>query len=208
MYLSVDIETARNEEASDYFSMGMARPDARLKYKDKIAESINKQFNMCGLKWWVGKVCGITAKTESKEFIFNQHCEDERDILCNFAVTVNRLSAETTVNLVGKSSGSFDFPFLVGRYMKHDLGIPEQLMVRQVINDVDQIFAPYGRNNQTSSLSDYAWGLNIAGKLDGQTGAMVQGWYDAGDFDKIKEYCEQDVNIVFEMVRRYRPFST
>lgn len=206
MYVAVDIETCRNDEAEGYFLSGLVKPDRRLKDKEKIKESLDKQYSQCGLSWWLGKVCGISASTIDHSSTFNGFTTDEKTLLTEFAEYLYAIDQQE-IYLVGKNSKSFDFPFLVGRYMRHDLGVPKWLMKKYPINDVDEIFAHYSRNEQTTSLANYAWGLNIPGKMDGMDGSMVQGLYDAGDFEKIQKYCVKDREIVAEILKRYRAYD-
>lgn len=207
MYVVIDIETCRNEQAEEYFLSGRASPDRRLVDPKKIKESLDKQYEKCGLSWWLGKVCGISACTMNYEQRFNGFSEDEKTLLSEFATFLLTLDYPAEVVLVGKNSKSFDFPFLTGRFMRHDLGVPYIMMKRNHISDVDEIWAPYSRNEQTTSLDNYAWGLQIEGKLDGFNGSMVQGMYDRKEWDKMRTYCNRDRDIVAEILRRYRPFD-
>ena len=203
MYLALDIETVRNERADDFFNLGYARPDRRYKDPDKIKASLDEQYRKCGLRWWLAQVCCITARLigpEEKQF--SESNKNEKQLLTNFADFLESLNVN--YQPIGKNSKNFDFPMLIGRYLFHDIGVPRSLIRKERICDVDEIFAPYSRNDQTTSLKNYAWGLGLQGKLDGQDGSTVQEWYDNDDLSTMENYCMRDTEIVSEILNRFR----
>lgn len=212
-YLGLDIETVKNDRAHDFFFKdGMAKPDARLKKEDKIKENLEEQFSKSALKWYLGKVICICATVYDKENnitleTFSHIDDDEWSLLKAFADFCVEMD-QKYIGLMpfGKSSKAFDFPFLTGRYLFYGNGIPAPLYSQKAISDIDDIFIRYGRSEQTTSLANYAWGLQIDGKLEKDGGSKVQEWYDNRDFETILSYCKQDVNICIDIMRRYKPY--
>ena len=208
MIFAFDIETSKNDWAKDYFQSSLAKPNSRLKNPLKIEEDLQKQYAKAALSWWLGKVVCITARSLDGNFSFIQVSTDEKKLLVDFAEflkTADNKYMQTI--LVGKSSKEFDFPFLVGRYLAHNTGIPKVLMTKRQIVDVDEMFAQWGRNGQTTSLNNYAWGLNIVGKTDQNGAHLIDQWLDSKNYTDLTNYCDQDTKIVMEMLLRYRPYG-
>jgi predicted PolB exonuclease-like 3'-5' exonuclease len=208
MQFAFDIETTKNDYAKDFFMSGLAKPNWRLKDPEKIKADLDKQFYKSGLCWWTGKVCCITAKSVDGSVSFLQVHEDEKKLLTNFAEFIVFATQKFgATNFIGKSSKGFDFPFLVGRYMANDIGVPKTFMMKRQIVDVDEIFSQYGKNGQVTNLQNYAWGLNIAGKTVSNGAEMIGEWLEAKQYEILLEYCDQDTSIVLEMLKRYRPYE-
>ncbi len=206
--IAFDIETVESERADEFFEKGYAKPSARLKDPEKIAKDLCDKRAKCGLYWWTGKVVGICAFDilETNPRKFYSFGDNEVSVLHQFRDYLENMDLHPT--LIGKNSKTFDVPYLVGRYMANNLVMPSCLMIKipGQLQDVDEMFAPYGTNGQVTSLDNYAFGLGIDGKLVKNGGSQVKNWYDEGKWDLIEKYCEQDVNIVAEMYRRYRPY--
>jgi hypothetical protein len=211
--VSIDLESARLAIA-DKLLEGI-KPASNLKDPAKIEASIaekrQKASEEFALHWWTAKVIAISAVSDTHQ----PQCwygEDELKVLTAFG---EYLFDNPDISLCGKSVVDFDIPFLCGRYMAHNLGVPNQLRTINIdrLRDVDQIFGFSHSAGQRSSLRNYAFGLNIPGKL-GQ-GNDVAGWYamaelgDNSQWDNIAKYCIQDSVIAHEIMCRYRkPFST
>lgn len=183
--------------------------DKELKSEQDVAQKRQKLLENGGLKWWTGKVICISSSTPTGTL--KTWCgDDEREILTGF---FDFLVTECNGYMVGgKQSSDFDIPFLVGRAMALDLGVPDHLRTNYEIRDVNYIFGPSHMSGQRGKLDDYAFGLNIAGKLG--HGSDVYGKYmlaitgDANQWNEIKRYCEQDVTISMEVAKRYsKPFK-
>lgn len=214
-YLSLDIETVRNERAPEYFETGKAKPDGRLKSEEAIEKNLKEQFDKSGLHWWLNKIVSITAEVIThinkypyirRSEKFSRGSKDEASILKSFGdYLVDIDKGYLGISPVGKYSKGFDFPVIVGRFMAHDLGVPMMFYNQRPLRDIEEIFSPYGRNSQVTTLDNIAWGLGIDGKTD-MDGSMVQEVYDSGDIEKIVEYNQADNEINIEILRRYRPY--
>jgi hypothetical protein len=211
--VTIDLESVRLPQADKLLEN--IRPASNLKDPAKIEASIaekrQKASEEFALHWWTAKVVAISAVSDTHQ----PQCwygEDEIKVLTAFG---EYLLANPSVNLCGKSVADFDVPFLCGRYMTHSLGVPAQLRTVDVsrIRDVDHIFGFSHAAGQRTSLSNYAFGLQIPGKLG--KGNDVAGWYamaelgDNSQWENIAKYCIQDSMIAHEILARYRkPFST
>lgn len=200
-YICFDIETARNDSANAYYDRYADKlAPKNLKDPQKIQEAVDKKKNQAGLHWWTGKVIAIGAEVPGYEPIC--FMGDEFTILNKFRDWLYDVDGFHCMSLLGKSSSGFDIPFLIGRYMVYDCGIPKHLMKDRVIQDVDHMFSYSQSCSQVSRLEDYAWGLGIKGKSS--EGSKVQEMYDNEQHFDIRDYCLQDVKIVAQMAKRYR----
>jgi hypothetical protein len=205
-----DIETVPNSEAENWVNSQL--PKAPANYKDplKIAakelENREKLRDKLALHWWTGRVVLICASVDGLNHSFISR--DEVQILHWFA---DFLKDHQISTLMGKSSDDFDVPFLVGRYIANDIGIPSVLQPynNRVVQDIDQWFGH--RSSQQSTLENYAWGMGIRGKTASYK--KVAEWWD-GYLDGNKEsmpqliaYCAQDVAIVSEFLKRTRTWN-
>lgn len=201
-YVAWDIETVPNERAEQYFAMKEYQPDARLTDPAKILADVEKKRNAeatkAGLYWWTGKVVCICAK--ASDAVFQMVGDDEETLLRGF---FDWADARPDSILVGKSSADFDGPFVTGRVLALDLGVPTCLRRNRtgLISDVDQIFSHSHACAQRSNLENYAWGLGMPGK-NGK-GSEVANMAAGGKWREIADYCANDVEITAEMMRRY-----
>lgn len=228
MYFIYDIETAANGLAESYFAKKEYAPDSALNGLDepptKITELKNDELRItrlaewresqaakiqgsidakrradqdkAALHWWTGKViCICTRNERGDEHTFQD--ESECVIISDFF----RYLKSREHRAIGKSSNDFDRPFLIGRALHHDIGIPAQWRPNYPIDDVNQIFSNRTSSSQISSLANYAWGLCLEEKKG--LGSDVADWYKAGNHQQIAEYCRHDVALTAEIFRRY-----
>lgn len=205
-----DIETAANQRAKDYFSRKVYKAPSNWKDKAKIEDYVStarhEEQSKAGLRWWTGRiVCAslrwLGDKKERKTFVG----PDEAELIrCVFDL----LEAESqTPVLIGKNGDTFDRPFLIGRALALDLGIPHCLRPWRPIDDVNQMFGHSARCDQIGKLDEYAFGLGV--KMKSGHGSDIQAWTnlaELGDevyWDKIAGYCKGDVDIIHEMLRRW-----
>ncbi len=212
-FVIIDIETVENDRARELYARTTYEADRRLKDPAKIEQSImekrQKDMDKAPLHWWTGKVICICANViglEEKPKTFMG--DDERELLMSFFDWLDHVWRRTHgYTLIAKSGEFFDFPFLIGRAMSCDIGIPDILRPRRSIADIDHIFSFSSQCDQRSNLNNYAFGLNIAGKTG--HGSQVAGLYSQimmGDQDKwndIGRYCASDTDIASEILRRY-----
>lgn len=212
---AIDIETvSQGKVAKDFtdqqpYALGNVKDPVKVeaKLKEKKGEAAKKH----GLSWWLGKVCSVAMiDLHAKDSIVIAGY-DEKEILTSLQVPLN----SGAVKLIGKNSQTFDFPFLVGRYMANDLEVPRVLKKRGSCLDVENFFGYSSASGQRSKLSNYAHGLGMAGKT--MHGSMVQDLYsmavlakmegktkeEEATWKKITEYNLQDSEIVKQMALKY-----
>ncbi len=209
-YLVLDIETVSNERAEEYIEKHSSySAPSNWKDMEKIERYIlnakAKDLDKTALHWTTGKIICICAIDPILQKGFTFSGDDERKILTQFFSLL-----ETGYgSLVGKNSDTFDIPYIVGRAMALDLGLPRTL--QHAVTDVDKIFGWSAATTQRANLNRYAFGLGIDTKTS--HGSKVQSVYrnivqGRESWKVLEEYCMQDVKITAEILTRYyKPFT-
>lgn len=209
-YVAFDIETVAGDNTNAYYRNKDYKAPSNYKDEAKIEAYVTERRledqRQAALYWWTGKVVCISLRPIAQPSLkpLTVVGDDELKVL---TTVFDFLAKDAGFTLIGKSSEFFDVPYLIGRAMAHDIGIVDCLRPFRQVNDVDQIFGFSQAAGQRSNLSDYAFGLRIDGKLG--KGTDVGTWYTEailGNQDawtKIRTYCEGDVEIVHEMLRRW-----
>lgn len=210
----IDIETVENDIFSTKINEIEFKPDSRLKDPAKIEQSIlnkrQKAFEQAALYWWSGKTICICANVIGHDQVKPKtfYGDNERNILILFFDMLEKLyEADSELRILGKSSVEFDKPFIIGRALVHDIGIPRALRPYRPIEDVDQIFGFSARCSQISNLNNYALGLGIKPKT--ASGEGVKDMYlktkmgDKNGWKEIINYCAHDTDIPTHMLKRY-----
>lgn len=212
----IDIETVALLNVHEFADRAQIKPASNLKKQESIDADIAKKrkalVDKAALHWWTGKIAAIGCAIvggEGKCFVSENHDDEgqdaelleERKMLIEFIRYLNEHdNSGAECGLYGMNSVNFDFPFLVGRMMRHDLGIPR--LLHRANGDVDRFFGYSSASSQRTKLDHYAWGLGISGKSG--TGLMVAEYWKNKEYEKLANYCMDDVWITAEIVRRYR----
>lgn len=208
--LAIDIETVPNQSADAYVDQEKFEAPANYKDPEKISQAIMQKrqaaLDKAALRWWTGKVICIGIVDVDNGWSEVLAGDDEAAILDDF---FSLLSVKfRDYYLTSKSGKDFDFPFLVGRAMANNIGLPPQLFSRYQITDVNEIFGRHSTATQRGKLSDYAWGLGIDGKMG--SGGDIGHWYnlarlgDEAAWKYIRDYCLRDTEIVAKILKRYQ----
>lgn len=219
-YVVIDIETVENERAKELFAKKTYLPASNLRDPAKIEQSIlerrQKDMDQAALHWWTGKIICICAnvlvpghKSADEDYKpLTLIGDDEKELLCQFFDKLERLQERLGgIVVIGKSGDYFDLPFIVGRALAHDLGVPQALRTRDTVRDIDHIFSFSSQCDQRSSLDNYAFGLGLKGKTG--HGSQIAGLYaqiQMGETDKwqvIGDYCANDTDIATTMLKRW-----
>lgn len=241
-YLAFDIETVMNERASALFQSKEYKPDAtlatvddppqkildlktpdlkaqrlaewkvsqELRLKQSVIDQREKDISRAALYWWTGKIICISCVDEAgTPSVFSG--TGEKKVIYDFFRCLETVYPHHT--LIGKSSTEFDIPYVIGRAMHWELGLPQALRhAREPIADVNRIFSARDNCQQVSSLANYVFGLGLDEKLG--HGSEIREWYamalagDASYWEKIRTYCIHDSMLVREILKRYqKPFA-
>jgi hypothetical protein len=218
--LAIDIETISQGKNANDFIDKCHKFKAPSNYSDekKIAAYIDKErgkeVSKHGLYWWRGRVLSIATvdcRTGESKFYFDY---DEKQVLNELREDLDK----GQVRLWSKSGKTFDYPYLVGRYMANKIELPRVFKSKpfdSVLNDVDEFFGRSSASAQRTKLDYYAWGLGLENKP--MNGGQVQSLYnqmldakmrgdeaaEAEAIVKLKEYNIFDSTVVAEMVKRF-----
>jgi len=173
---AVDVETvSQGKRAIEYtngkdYKLGNVKDPKKI--EAKLLEKKEEARQKHGLNWWTGKIISIgfvDVFGNDPDVCFYGY--DEFEILTKAYDFLNGSK------LIAKSGITFDYPFLVGRFMANDFAkIPFSLRTRSLQYDVDNFFGWSSASGQRGSLSDYSQGIGFKEKP--LTGNMVQGIYD------------------------------
>lgn len=203
--LKVKSDELREEKLTEW------KKEQQIKLDNSVLEQRQKMIETAALYWWSGKIVCITAKIRNKKPPMIWFGSNEAKILSKF---FDWLAENPGIPLIGKSSDDFDVPFIIGRAMAHNLGIPYHLRMGKpdYLSDIDKIWGFSKAAPQRSSLNNYCIGLGIKQKI--AHGTDVAKWYDmamSGDdtqWKKITEYCVDDTMIVDTILDRYlKPYN-
>ena len=188
----------------------------KVKQREKIRNYVKvqqlKDLEKAALHWWMSKIVSIAwnfVHDETGELVTAgvKTSDNETEVISHF-LNAAMNSAYRVSRVIGKNSKNFDTPYLIGRLLALDLGVPSFLRAKVTpMGDVDEMFGSLSaKNSQITSLENYAFGLGIKGKL--ATGSGVESMYKSGAFKDISAYNVQDVEIIGDMYRRWsRPYN-
>jgi len=201
--MMIDIETIPNQKAEAMVAAREYTAPANYKDPEKITSNISEQrrkdIERAALHWTTGQIVCISCVSEFTPAVVWSGL-DERKVIFGF---FEYLQSCNGYYPCGKSFKNFDLPFIVGRAMVHKLAIPGKLKINNVIADIDDIFGVSARSNQHASLADYAFALDIPGKLDGLDGSNVAELVSTGKWGLLEKYCIRDSEIANEILNRY-----
>jgi len=208
-YIVIDIETVPSPRAMAYYAT--KRYDPPKNYKDPakieayVQEARDEDAMKAALKWWTGQIVCIGLKSHKGNWLPQTWAgPNERELLCNLFDLLDR---EPLPRLIGKSADTFDKPYIIGRALSLNLGLPRALRPYRELEDVDHIFGLSARHDQKGRLADYAFGIGAPMKKGHGTDVAV--WFheaQAGDekaWEKITNYCAGDVDITHLMLKRF-----
>ncbi len=206
----MDIETCPMVE--DFMSLPERLADLWIKkHADKMGEmpEYGKYWNdHAGLEAEFSKVVCISFGTFSEEahpglevpnkvFRVKSICStDEGALLAEFAHTIEKAKGHS---LAGHNILGFDIPFLAKRFVINGMAVPRKLNKIGVKpwedTDVDtmQLWRNGNFNAKFTSLDLLSAVLGIQSPKSDMTGASVRDSFYKGEYDRIKDYCQEDV---------------
>ncbi len=141
------------------------------------------------------------VKSQIKEPVFLKEWEsDEKTILINFLNVLRNLQRnDPYLKIHGFNILKFDLPYIFGRMKVNEIALPDEihsLLYRPFGTDMMQLASLISNE---SRAKEQLWGLNqkdVNRFFDIQvkegSGLDVSKFYDAGEYEKIMEYCSQE----------------
>uniref|UniRef100_A0A6M3LDD6 Putative DNA polymerase n=1 Tax=viral metagenome TaxID=1070528 RepID=A0A6M3LDD6_9ZZZZ len=228
--LGFDIETIPNQSIPeslkpqfnpDDIKTGNAGPEKamekiekeRVIFEQKLSKTMSTDPTLCQLCTFVGIIYDTDSGKSIEEIIVQVTAEDENDDY--LAVTdgwkfIARAYHER-IPLVSFNGIGFDLPIMFFRAMLQDVPVDgfmyNRLMMKyknQYHYDLMQILA--GWDKQRWNKLEYYLQLFGLGSKEGMSGADVYPAYMAGEFDKIRDYCRNDVLETCKLFARVAPW--
>jgi len=205
-YLYIDIETLPCANLED-----VPAPRAPANYKDpeKIAayvvEAMQTAHRETSLDAFLGRVLAIgwAFDDEPVRLAYDENGCGEGTILAELADAVQEAKAggQNTITWVGHNLAGFDLKWLFFRACKyglHDLArtIPWMRWQSPFLDDTMRMSTGPGYGERGPSLNKLAKYFGLGGKTEGIDGSKIFDAWQAGEHDRIIEYCRQDVELV------------
>ena len=156
------------------------------------------------------KIVCISAGALNKDNIIQivSYTGEEKDIL-NKVNNLFNASLSRNLKLAGHTIKNFDIPFIGKRMIINGIRPSEMINFfgkkpwETSAMDISEIFSfgSYGQNHISLDLMCAVFGENSP--KDTMDGSEVHYQFYQGNIEKIKEYCEKDVNAVFEFFKKF-----
>lgn len=215
--LFIDIETVSLNE--NYNEL----PDRLQKEWDRKSQYINNKEeldvenlfkNKAAIFSEFGKVIviglGILYYDENKKLktrTIALHNSDEKELLKEFKAVTDKFHPENLI-LCAHNGKEFDFPYLARRMVINSIELPEVLKLSGKkpwqINHLDTMeMWKFGDRKNYTSLELICACLNIpSSKTDLDGSQITAEYYERHGVDRIKKYCEADVENVIQVYLR------
>lgn len=204
--LTLNIETIGDPTLPPELLPNIDEYEAPSNYKDqqKIAEyklnAMRGDVGKFSLSPLTGKIiCASWQYTDTNgasEVIQTIIDENESEILKGIASAIISHQHEFPV-IVTYNGISFDIPFIVTGFARHNVPVPPHFTARDLLNkygtdhiDVYAYLSSFGVNKR-GTLTD--WSARFGIELPYGKGSMIADWYRLGEWDSIRKHCESNV---------------
>lgn len=202
------IELLNLDPAKDKFKTVAELKDIWFERNSESAkiEQATEQWLKTSFDGGKGQICCICACLENQEFPTKMIGTEKEilDQLSNFIeVNASFDRVDAIPYFIGHNSIKFDIPFLFKRYVINGIKPSFKLIphARHGVNGFDTMVEWAGFGNRIS-MDNLAKSLGIKGKTGGMDGSKVWPEYQAGNIDKIADYCADDVYCTKEIYNR------
>jgi DNA polymerase elongation subunit (family B) len=216
--LFLDIETVPqtyNWDDVDETTAQLFEHKTRFQQKDgKTVEDIYGE--RAGILAEFGKIvcisCGFVRETSTgKEIRMKSFYHDDEETLLNqFAQLLSEHYSTPYHTLCGHNGKEFDFPYIARRMLVHGITLPPPLDIAGKktweINHLDTLeLWKFGDYKHFTSLPLLCHIFNIPTPKDDISGADVaRVYYEEGDLERIKVYCEKDVVALIQLLLKMK----
>lgn len=173
-----------------------------------ISENRDEAHARTALDWRYCRILaiGYALDDEPAECLYSEHGDDE-GLHAMFDALAERVHAklrhDAGLVVVGHNAVGFDIPILTRHAWR--LVDPIARMFRLAsVHDTGEIWKAGDRRANMAKLSDIAEFLGLGGKGEGLSGSEIYPAWLAGDHERIRRYCAQDVELARAIYRRCR----
>lgn len=215
-YLFLDIETVPLVYNFDELSQQEKKLfEKKVKYRINNETTLKDLYQQAGIWAEFGKIIvistGYFAKEDGSEFRIKSFAShNETEILQNFAALLNsKYFQKKSLQLCAHNGKEFDFPYIARRMLINQIPLSSQLTVfgkkpwETSFCDTMELWR-FGDYKHYTSLELLTHILNIPSPktdIEGKDVAFI--YYEQNDLEHIKEYCENDVIAVVQIMLRY-----
>lgn len=216
--LFLDIETVPQTylwEDVDETTATLFEHKTRFQQKDgkEVADIYNER---AGILAEFGKIvcisCGFVRETRTgREIRLTSFAhDDEETLLKQFTNLVNEHFNSPSHVLCGHNAKEFDFPYIARRMLINGITLPETLNLAGKkpweVNHLDTLeLWKFGDYKHFTSLPLLCHIFKIPTPKDDISGADVaRVYYEEGDLERIKVYCEKDVAALIQLFLKMR----
>jgi len=215
-YLFLDIETVPQVYEFDKLS-GKEKElfEKKMRFKIKEGQTIKDLYEQAGILAEFGKIIVISAgffvKNDTSEFRIKSFAsDDEKTLLENFSQLLNSTYFQRNdLKLCAHNGKEFDFPYIARRMIINRLALPQQLAVHgkkpweTPFCDTMELWR-FGDYKHYTSLELLTHIFDIPSpKTDIEGKDVARVYYEENNLERIKEYCENDVIAVAQIMLRY-----
>lgn len=183
-------------------------------YKEEKQEEIYRQQALNSMKGQLLCIGWAFNEDPVQVSLIGLDVMDEPELIACFGNAV--LSWEGYLNNLfwcGHNLRSFDLSWIWRKSLQYGetllaKTIPRQKWSKQLLDTMDLWAADF---KDHVSLSDIAKFLGLEGKQEGMNGSQVYDLWQAGELEKIRDYCKQDVELtrqVYKAIVEYQPIQT
>jgi hypothetical protein len=136
--------------------------------------------------------------------------DDEVSLLDDFATLLNSKFSGAQKLLCGHNGKEFDFPYIARRMVINGIALPKPLNIAGKkpweINHLDTMeLWKFGDFKNFTSLELLATVFDIPTPKDDIDGSMVaEVYYEDGDLERIKKYCEKDIVTLANLLLKFK----
>jgi predicted PolB exonuclease-like 3'-5' exonuclease len=198
----------------DRFKIQEKMDEERAKFEASVDKTMGTDPDLCLVCAFVGHLSNGTKK-EFKRNIFAPNEEAEFNLLASAWAWLRDLYKER-IPIVSFNGKSFDLQVLRRRAMLQDVSVPpalyEALSRRFETKYHVDLMEVLGNRNLFSGKIEYKsmdWYLKrfgIGAKYNGMSGADVYPLYKEGEYQRILEYCQDDVLKISMLFERVAPW--
>lgn len=211
--LFLDVETVsatpNYDQLDDRMKKLWDRKAAHIRQREE--QSSAELYERAGIYAEFGKIIVISVgfHYEDKFRVKSFFGYDERILLEAFATLLNKYYSEPDKLLCAHNGKEFDFPYISRRMLIHGIELPSILRtagrkpweVRHL--DTMELWK-FGDYKSYTSLDLLTAIFNIPTPKDDIDGSMVsQIFWQDGNLERIRKYCQKDVVAVAQLLRRY-----
>jgi uncharacterized protein YprB with RNaseH-like and TPR domain len=215
-YLFLDVETV--PETYQYDKLPDIKKklfEKKVQYRLKNDQTAEDLYEQAGIWAEFGKIIvisvGFFVKDDGSEFRLKSFASDnEKELLQDFADLLNsKYFQRNDLKLCAHNGKEFDFPYIARRMIINGIPLPKQLAVygkkpwETPFCDTMELWR-FGDYKHYTSLELLTHILGIPSPkndIDGKDVARV--YYEEKDLDRIKNYCENDVIAIAQVMLRY-----